>query len=162
MDINKFLQSKMFKGIIFGIAAIAILLLVFKIGVVVGAHKANFSCQWSDNYHRNFGGPQAGFLRGFEDFRDKNFIEANGTFGQIIKIDNSTIVVKGRNDIEKIILVKDTTTVKRLQETIKINDLKIDDHVVIIGEPNNTGQIEAKLIRLMPVEPRTIPSNKIR
>ncbi|HOX21678.1 MAG TPA: hypothetical protein PKZ02_01715 [Candidatus Paceibacterota bacterium] len=154
MDINKILQSKTFAGIIIAIIALAILLLGFKLGTVVGARKADFSCRWSDNYHQNFGGPQKGFMQGLGD---RDFIEANGTFGQIIKIDGSTLVVKGRNDVEKIVLVSDTTVIKSFQDTIKTADLKVDSLVVIIGEPNAAGQIEAKLIRVMPPLPTQEP-----
>ena len=56
--------------------------------------------------------------------------------------------------MEKIILVSDATIIKRFQDTIKLADLKVDDYIVVIGEPNNAGQIEAKLIRLMPPEPK--------
>lgn len=154
MDINKILQSKTFAGIMIAIIALAILLLGFKLGTVVGARKADFSCRWSDNYHQNFGGPQKGFLQGLGD---KDFIEANGTFGQIIKIDGSTLVVKGRNDMEKVVLVNDATVIKSFQDTIKAADLKVDSLVVIIGEPNAAGQIEAKLIRVMPPLPTQEP-----
>ncbi|HRY76839.1 MAG TPA: hypothetical protein P5524_01605 [Candidatus Paceibacterota bacterium] len=154
MDINKILQSKTFAGIMIAIIALAILLLGFKLGTVVGARKADFSCRWSDNYHQNFGGPQKGFMQGLGD---RDFIEANGTFGQVIKIDGSTLVVKGRNDVEKIVLVSDTTVIKSFQDTIKAADLKVDSLVVIIGEPNAAGQIEAKLIRVMPPLPTQEP-----
>lgn len=154
MDINNFLQSKTFKGIVLGIAAVIILLLVFKIGMIVGIKKADFSHQWSDNYHRNFAGPRSGFLKGFGD---RDFIESSGTFGQIIKIDGKTLAVKGRDDVEKIILVSDATVIKRFQDTIKLTDLKVDDYIVVIGEPNNAGQIEAKLIRNMPPPPKETP-----
>jgi len=154
MDINKILQSKAFTGVIIAVIALIILLLGFKLGSIVGAKRANFSCRWSDNYHRNFGGPQNGFLGGIGD---KDFIEANGTFGQIIKTDSSNIVIRGRNDIEKTILINDETVIKSLQKTVKPSDLEVDDMVVVIGEPNNSGQIEAKLIRVMPPLP-TPPS----
>ena len=160
MDINKILQSKIFAGIIIVVIALIILLLGFKLGTVVGIRKADFSCRWSDNYHQNFGGPQKGFLQGLGD---RDFIEANGTFGQIIKIDGSTLVIKGRQNIEKIVLVSGTTVLRNFQGTIKIGDLKVDDLVIIIGEPNVSGQIEAKLIRVMPPlptqEPLTMPLN---
>ena len=132
-----------------------ILLLVFKAGMIVGIKKAEFSFRWSDNYHKNFGGPRQGFFRGF---RDRDFIEANGTFGQIIKIDGSMLVIKGKNDVEKVILVNDKTTITRFRETIKLSDLKINDDIVIIGDPNTSGQIEAKLIRVMPSSPLGILS----
>jgi hypothetical protein len=147
MDINKFFQSKAFKGIICGIAAFLILLFVLKVGIVIGTKKADFSCRWSDNYHQNFGGPPEGFWGGFGD---KDFIEASGTFGQIAKIDGSTVVIKSRNDVEKIILIDNSTIIKSLKKTVKSSDLKVDDYVVVVGEPNATGQIEAKLIRIMP------------
>jgi len=128
-----------------------IILLVFKTGMMVGFQKANFSCHWSDNYHQNFGGPRGGFPGGFGD---RDFIEANGSVGQIIKIATSTLVIRGRGNVEKVVLIKADTVINQLKETITINELKTDDMVVVIGEPNNDGQIEAKLIRVMPAIPR--------
>lgn len=150
MDINKIFQSKIFQGVIIGLAALVVILFIFKAGMTVGIKKADFSCRWSDNYHQNFGGPKGGFWGGFND---QDFIEANGTVGQIIKIDGSNLVVRGRGNVEKVIVVKDDTVIERLKETIKISDLKVDDTIVIIGEPNSAGQIEAKLIRVMPPPP---------
>jgi len=37
---------------------------------------------------------------------------------------------------------------KKGRETVKKEDLKVGDWVVIIGSPNEEGQIEARLIRL--------------
>ena len=37
---------------------------------------------------------------------------------------------------------------KKGRETVKKEDLKVGDWVVIIGSPNEKGQIEARLIRL--------------
>ena len=61
-----------------------------------------------------------------------------------------SIIVNGRNDVEKIILVGEKTTIKSLNNNVNISDLKVDDDVVIIGEPNSDGQIDAALIRVMP------------
>ncbi len=152
MDINKFFQSKMFSGFIFGLVAFIILLLIFKAGLIVGIKKADFSCRWSDNYQHNFGGP---------GFGDRDFIEANGTFGQIIKLEANNLVVKGRNDVEKIIIIDENTVIKNLRQTLKPADLKIDDNLVIIGEPNELGQIKAKLIRLMPPRPTVGPGGRV-
>lgn len=154
MDINKIFQSKIFQGIIFGIAVLAVLLFVFKVGMAVGIKKADFSCRWSDNYHQNFGGPRGGFWGGFND---KDFLESNGTVGQIIKIEGETLVVRGRGDVEKIIVTNNDTIIKRLQDTIKVSDLKLDENIITIGESNETGQIEAKLIRVMPSPPMPLP-----
>lgn len=153
MNIDKMFQSKLFKSFFLGLLGFLILTFVFKVGEMVGARKADFSYRWSDNYHRNFGGPKQGFMQGF---RDRDFIEANGVVGQIIKVDPSagsgqaTIAIKGRGDIEKIVVINSNTTINSLNETVQASDLKVDDMVVVIGEPNAQGQIEAKLIRIMP------------
>jgi len=150
MNFNKFFQSKTFKAILGGMIGIIIFLFIFGLGMVVGIKKAKFSYKWGENYHKNFAGPKGGF---FNDFAGKDFIEANGVFGQIIKINDSEIIVEGRNKIEKVILAKDDTIIKSFQKTVKLADLKVDDFIVIIGEPNDAGQIEAKLIRIMPSPP---------
>jgi len=150
MDINIFLQSKKFKIILAAIAAIIMFLLVFKAGTIVGFRKASFSYQWGENYHQNFAGPRGGFLG---DFRGNDFIDPHGVIGQIIKIDGQTIIIKGKDNVEKIIIVNDGTLIRRQRDTLKAADLKVDDYIVTIGDPNDAGQIEAKFIRLMPPPP---------
>jgi len=158
MDFNKFFQSKIFKIIVFGIAGLIAVLLVFQAGMMVGFKKANFSYRWGENYHRNFAGPRNGF---FEDFIGKDFIDAHGVFGSIIKIDPSTLIIKGMNDLEKIILLKDDSVIKRFQDTVRPDDLKVGEYIVVIGSPNDAGQIEAKLIRILPPPPtKTSPSSQ--
>ncbi|MDD5738428.1 MAG: hypothetical protein PHY72_00660 [Candidatus Pacebacteria bacterium] len=150
MNTNKIFQSSLFKGFLFGLLGFLILVFVFKVGEIVGIKKADFSCRWSNNYHQNFGGPRQGFMQGFGD---RDFIEANGVVGQIIQLGTSTISIKGRGDIEKIVVITASTTINSLNQTIQISDLKVDDMLVVIGQGNNQGQIEAKLIRVMPVPP---------
>ncbi len=151
MNFNNFFQSKNFKIILGVVGGIIIFLLVFQAGAFMGFRKASFSYRWAENYHRNFGGPREGF---FNDFSGRDFIDAHGVFGQIIKIDGSTLVIKGRDDVEKIVLIKENTIIEHLRDTIKIADLKIDDYIVVIGEPNDAGQIEAKFIRFIPAPPK--------
>lgn len=149
MDFNKLLQSKSFKFALIVIGALIVLLLVFKVGVFVGYKKASFSYRWGENYHRNFAGPRGGFFGNFRHgFGDDAYINAHGTFGSIIKIDGTTLIIKGNGDTEKIVIASSTTEIRERHETIKINDLKVDDKVTIIGSPNEQGQIEAKLIRV--------------
>lgn len=159
MDFNKFFQSKLFKGMLLGIGVFIVILLIFKLGMFVGFKKANFSFRWGENYHRNFAGPEGGF---FQEFEGKDFIDAHGVFGQIIKIDGSTLIIKGNDNVEKIVLVKDDTTIMSLREKIKVNDLKINDNIVVVGDPNDFGQIEAKLIRIMSLLPSGGPMMPMR
>jgi len=141
------------KWIIVGLLSIVIIVLVFGLGVLVGEKKAKFSYHWAENYHRMFAGPKIGFLGSlrippFPPFDE--FIEGHGTFGEIIKIEGNNLVVKGRGNVEKVIIVTEKTVIKSGREDIKVSDLKIGDIIVIIGTPNDKGQIEAKLIRVFP------------
>jgi hypothetical protein len=141
------------KWIIVGLLAIVVIVLVFGLGVFVGEQKAKFSYRWAENYHRMFAGPEAGFLKNWKNphfFSLENFIEGHGTVGEIIKIEGNNLIVKGKRDVEKIILVNEKTVIKSGFKNIKVLDLKIGDIIVVIGFPNDKGQIEAKLIRVFP------------
>jgi hypothetical protein len=147
MDINNLFQSKTFKIVVLCIVVFIVLFFVFSLGVFVGTQKANFSFRWAEQYHKNFAGPANGF---FQEFTTNDFLDANGVFGKIIKVSDPTIIIKSRNDVEKIILVNEETAIKKLDRTINISDLNIDDDIIAIGNPNDNGQIEASLIRVMP------------
>ncbi|MDO8743104.1 MAG: hypothetical protein Q7J30_00900, partial [Candidatus Azambacteria bacterium] len=85
----------------------------------------------------------------------------HGAAGQILKIDPSTssgqaeLVIKGQDGVEKIIIIKEDTSIARFRETIKLSDLKINDSIATIGSPTGDGKIEAKFIRILP-EPGVI------
>jgi hypothetical protein len=155
MNANNFLnfiKSRTFVVIIIVLFGLALLVGVFTLGAAVGYRKARFSYAWGENYSRNFGGPREGFMGNFaKDFSGRDLIDAHGTFGQVMKIDGSMLVIKGPDNVEKSVLIKDDTTIQRLRETIKLGDLKTDEYIVVIGRPNDSGQIEAKFIRVMPL-----------
>ncbi|MCX6719725.1 MAG: hypothetical protein NTV36_01270, partial [Candidatus Staskawiczbacteria bacterium] len=110
-----------------------------------------FSFKWADEYHHNFGGPQGCIFGDFMGM-ERGLPNSNGSFGQIIKIDTTaqTLTIKDTNNIEKNILVGPQTTIVLQKNNIKLSDLQLNDSVVIIGNPNNQGQIQAGLIRVMP------------
>ena len=147
MDTNK---------IILSVAALVALCLAFGLGVFVGTKRADFSFRWAQQYHHNFGGPSGGFLN---QISGSDFANPNGVFGQIIKIDGQIITVESADKAEKSILVSDKTIIVMQRKNIKISDLDIDDNVVVIGSPNDNGQIQAKLIRIMPPLPQHTSSD---
>ena len=160
---NKKINHDILKWIIIGLAGFVVVILVFGVGVFVGGIKARFSYRWAESYHKNFGGPRNGFFGDWQKipFPPDDFIEGHGVFGEIIKINPSTdpgqvsdFVIKGQGDVEKIIVINKDTVIKKNQDSIKISDLKVDDFVVVIGQPNDAGQIEAKLIRVLPLPPK--------
>ena len=146
--IEKLLESKVFIGMLYGIGSVIILMVVFSLGVSFGSHRASFGKAWGENYERNFGRmspPPFGL-----GLNKDTFPNAHGSVGKIIKIELPTFIVEDKDGIEKVILIKEDTKIQKMKNEIERNDLKIDDFVVVIGSPNEIGQIEAKLVRIMP------------
>lgn len=150
---KKSTNNDILKWVIIGLILIIVIVLFFGVGIVVGEKKARFSYRWAEQYHRNFAGPQAGFFDNWRNSPAGDFMGAHGVFGQIMKIDGPTLVIKGGDNVEKIIFLRDDTVIRRFRDTLKITDLKVDDYIVVIGEPNDAGQIEAKFIRFLPPPP---------
>lgn len=147
IDPSRIFQSKIFKIVLWGIGAVAVLLLVFKAGTLVGFKKAEFSYRMGEKYYRSFAGPREGFP---ENMRGRDFPTGHGTLGEIIKISSSTLVIKDIDGTEKEILISDKTSFRSFREEIRIGDLKLNDRIAVIGSPNEAGQIEAGLIRIIP------------
>ena len=144
-EIKKVFESKVAFRVLVVIGIVLVSILIFSAGVTVGFRKASFGRAWGENYARNFGMmPDRPFLG------QDNFPNANGAIGKIIKITLPTIIVQDKDNTEKVISIKDDTKIQKMMSVVKASDLAVDDFVVIIGSPNAQGQIEAKLIRIMP------------
>lgn len=150
-QIKKINCESLLKSIAIVMVSLAIVVLIFGAGMLVGETKARFSYKWAESYHKNFAGPRGGF---FGDWRKPpplpahgDFIEGHGSFGEIIELNDNSFVMKGRGDIEKIIMTTPETIIKKGMETVKEGP-QVGDQAVVIGVPNELGQIEAKLIRI--------------
>ncbi len=151
--IKEIVDSKWFRKVMIVILAMIVLAAVLSAGVLIGYRKASFSFQWGENYHKMFGGPREGFMMRQlppPPFMGEDFIDAHGTTGSIIKIDGNNLIVKGNNNMEKTILVSEKTVIRSGWQDIKAADLKVGDLTVTIGQPDDQGQINAKLIRVFP------------
>jgi hypothetical protein len=160
-NIEDVFQSKLFRAVILGTTGLIILALVFGLGVFAGQKRANFSFRWADSYHRNFGGPQGGIFGEFTGM-DKEFTNSNGCFGQIISVDeeNGILTIKDARNVEKSIVATSKAPILLQRKIIEFSELNVGDSVVVIGEPNDSGQIEAGLIRVIP-PPKLTPSVQI-
>ncbi len=149
-NIIAFFKSTPFQRVLIGMGILVIALLIFQAGVFVGVRKASFSYRGADNYYRAFGqehrGPMDGFMR-------DGFPGANSSAGRVVSLALPTIVVADRDGVEKTIRITDQTIVRRDRGEVKADALQIDDFVVVIGAPNDTAEIEAKFIRLLPPPP---------
>ncbi len=86
-------------------------------------------------------------------FDHDDLISEHGAIGKIVRINLPTFVVASKESLEKVILITKDTIIKRSGDAVPATDLKIDDFAVILGTPNDAGQIEAKFIRLLPSLP---------
>jgi hypothetical protein len=162
INIKNILESKTFHTVIYTLGVLFIALLIFKAGMIAGFRKASFGRDWGNNYAMNFGSPHKGpqmMKGGFGDF--DNLPNAHGAIGKIIKIESPTMIILDEKDnTEKVILMNEKTEIRKMRDSIKQDELKLDDHVVVIGTPNSAGQIEARLIRLLPA-PFEMPLKQI-
>lgn len=149
-----FQNPDVLKWVIIGLVGFIIIILIFGVGVKVGTLKAKYSYRWAESYHKNFGGPRGGFLGDWRRFPAGDFIGGHGAFGEVIELNDSGFVIKGREDVEKIIVITEETIIKKGRKTTE-DDLVVGDRVVVIGPPNEEGQIEAKLIRVFNGEIKT-------
>ena len=80
----------------------------------------------------------------------KEMPNAHGAIGKIIKIEFPNIVVLDKDQTEKVVVIKDDTNILERRDKVTENSLVVDKFIIVIGNPNNQGQIEAKLIRIIP------------
>lgn len=146
MDIKKIHQSKVIMWGLIILSAIIILLGVFKVGMEVGYSRAQFVDHFGENYRKSFVDPKSGF---FGNTLERHLSPGgHGAVGKIVSINNSLIVVAGPDNIEKTIVIGNETLIRKYRDTIAKNDLKVGDFIIVLGDPNASGQIDAKLIRL--------------
>jgi hypothetical protein len=148
MEQTKFFESKTLRRALWIIGALIVLLVTFKAGEIVGFKRAGFSYRSSERYYRGFGPRGRGMMP--MGVGEQDFMMSQGTFGSIVKITSSTLLIADRDNTEKTVVVSNDTLVRRFRDTISIGDLKENDAVIVFGQPNNAGQVEAKLIRILP------------
>lgn len=151
LRIKKIFNSSFFKLFLIFIVFLLVSAVSFRAGVDFGFRKSNFGRDWGDNYSRNFGMQKPDRMMSFADNMINQMPNPNGAIGKIIKIEEGSVVVMDEKDqTEKIILIDDDTEVRFMREKVEYNNLRIDDFIVVLGNPGAQGQIKARLIRLMP------------
>lgn len=147
METKNIFSTKFLKWLSFCVLLAVALLLVFQLGLSVGYRKANFAFKWAQNYKRDFGGPRMGMLG---MYTGNDFMYGHGVLGTIVKINPDSIVIKSADNSEKIVNIDSDTILNQAAQNIKLQDLKTDQQVIVIGAPNQDGTIDAKIIRAFP------------
>lgn len=163
MSMKQIVESRYFKVAAITSGVFMVALLSFAVGVRVGLHKAQYSYAWGENYERNFGmgfgnnrGGERdddrmlfpGRMMGGRDISGQDFRNAHGISGTILSITGNNIVVTDRAGRENTIAISDKTVIKNGRNTETLSDLTANDQVVVVGNPGDTGVVNADLIRV--------------
>jgi hypothetical protein len=146
---NKPVGTKIIKIALIVFGGLIVALVIFWSGMIVGFRKASFSYQWGKNYSNLFMRRPEHKMQ-MRDFKGKGFMDASSAVGLVIGVSPGTLIIKGDDGVEKSIIISDKTVIRKWQDTIALDNIKIDEKVVVFGIPSSTGQIEARFIRLMP------------
>ncbi len=154
MDIYKIFHSTTTTVILILIILIFLSFFIFQIGISFGLKKAEHSFKSAENFQKMFGDNRD---MGPGGFIDREFPNSHGAVGKIISINLPKIVVEGNDNIERIIVITKNTVIRKQRDEIKAENLQVNDFITVLGNPDGSGQVEAKLIRIMPLPP--MPQN---
>lgn len=147
------------RSVLIGLVSLALALFVFQAGIFVGYHKALFSYRGENRYFAAIEGQggRGGMMMGFSD----EFSPNHGAIGQIISVSLPSFVVAGPNNAEKTVVIDGRTTIRRFRDIATSTDIRADDFAVVLGEPDQSGAIQARFVRLMPAPAAPVaPSQK--
>ena len=146
MSLVSVAKSKLFVSIVVIIGELILCLAIFRLGMIVGFRKANFSYRWGENYHHLFGAPRHGWWHEFEDKDD--YINSSSVVGSVLQVASSTLIIRGNDRVEKSVEITSSTIIQKNRQTATAGDIQADDQIMVIGAPSSTGQLEAKFIRV--------------
>lgn len=82
----------------------------------------------------------------------------HGAIGTIQSIEGQRITIQSRDGKLATILVSSETRFDKNFEKIPFTDLKMNDQIVVIGSPNDSGEIKARLIGLVDLSKFRFPA----
>lgn len=89
---------------------------------------------------------QAGIF--FGSHRSRSFAATHGLSGTIVKIDLPRMIVANEDNMETVIVTDEHTFIRRHRESLSAADLRLNDRVIILGRPDDSAQLQARLIRI--------------
>lgn len=140
-------KSPLFRGVLIGVIGTLVVIGIFQAGMVVGFHKALFM-----THMQNRG---LGFERGSNGMHMMRLAlpgggpEMHGALGTIKRISLPAFTLTERGASDREVLIGTTTKIRRGHDEINPQDLRVQDHVIIFGEPDVEARIQARLIRVM-------------
>ncbi|MDR3581727.1 MAG: hypothetical protein P4L67_00430 [Candidatus Pacebacteria bacterium] len=143
------MDSKKTRTALWIIGGLVVLLLMFGGGMAVGYQRGIFSSHFGEDYYMNFrGGSVSG--GGVMMLGGPPPINQHGTAGTVMDVDasNTRILAIDQDGDEESIAVDGNTMIRKVNETVSLMSINPGDQIVVIGEPNGSGQILARFVRI--------------
>lgn len=143
---NEFLKPPKTKSLLWTLCGVLVILIVFGLGIAVGYHRAIFASGYGENYYRNFyQGPFTGPMASIPGPPPMNM---HGVAGEVLDVSSGTLSVRDLGGNEQSVLILPGTAIREMNNNIPENEIQPDDQIIVIGEPNDAGQVEARFIRV--------------
>lgn len=155
MNTTEFLKSPKFKAIVYLLAIVLAVVVIFEAGVAVGYHRAAFSYHWTKGFMADNHDPRSFFAVFSHDPDEPN---PHGTMGQVVSVHLPEVLVKGPNSPEQVVVIGPGTAVRRFRGDGTSTDITAGQQVIVIGSPDDTGDIQASFIRILPPIPTSSTS----
>lgn len=143
---EKFNSNKV-RALLIIVGGLIVALFIFQAGMIVGFHKARFDMRSGNEYYRAFDKKQK---MSPWNISPKEFSGGHGVVGKVIKTEYPRIVVADRENVEKVVVIASSTEVRKFRDKIDPHMIQPDDFTVILGNPNEQGEVSAKFIRILP------------
>ena len=157
-DIKKIFETKTYTHILTIVAIFLIAWVIFATGIFIGYHKATFSRDWDDTYHEGMMNPNSPLAPFTYNTDGAN---PHGTMGEIISIHMPVIMIKGSNNAEQVVIISSSTIIRLLHNIASTSAIQSGQFGVVIGEPDNRGEIQASFIRIVPPPPEIIRTGSL-
>lgn len=123
---------------------IALVFVIFALGIYVGYRKAMFASDRGASYDRSvFGGTPPWLAGGMPG-------SAHGVIGTVVDVATTSLVVEDGNSDEEWVEVPSTTIIRMYDRTMGEDGMQVGERVVVIGQPGADGEIQARFIRVFP------------
>ncbi len=142
-------HTKPFRAVLWILGTLVILMIVFGSGVAVGYRSGLFASRYGQDYYRNFIGAGHGGMGMFPGgMMPPPIVNQYGVIGTVISVGSSTISMQDPAGNEQSIMLDAATVIREMDATVSASQIREGSHIAVIGEPNDTGQIHARFIRV--------------
>lgn len=132
------------------IGGVVAALLFFGMGMLVGYRRGVFAARFGQDYYHNFVGSHARGPLGVMVLGGQPLMNGHGMTGIVIAAQSSTIVAQNADGNEESIVVASGTIIRKFDQTVPVATIVPGERIIVIGEPNADGQIDARFIRIFP------------